>query len=325
MLEDHAGLLDYARSRPMLDIGCGDGDLAFFFESLGFRVTAVDFEPTNFNRMAGVRVLTSALHSSVDVQSLDLDGRGAISGGPFGMCFLLGVLYHVKNPFHLLESMARDAEYCLLTTRVARKTPRGTNVGEDAVAYLVDSEELNVDRTNFWVFSPEGLQRIVTRAGWTICRFESSGNPEGSDPVNADRDERAWCLLRSRLRAGCETRLGEGWYELENEAYRWTQPAFSVVVMEPAGRGAELEFRFTSAHAMTLAARTADEELARVEYSHPGEHVFVAPVAEGFAGEVRFTVEPGLMVSGDVRELGVLVTFWRDGAGASASPVEIVY
>ena len=219
MLEDHPGLLDYVRSRPILDVGCGDGDLAFFFESLGFRVTAVDFEPTNFNRMQAVRSLHAALSSKVDVQSVDLDGRDTISCGPFGLCFLLGVLYHVKNPFYLLESIAREAEYCLLTTRVARNTPRGMDMTGDALAYLVDSEELNEDRTNFWVFSPEGLKRIVKRAGWTICGFESSGNPENSDPVHADRDERAWCLLRSRLRTASQTRMGEGWYELENETY----------------------------------------------------------------------------------------------------------
>ena len=123
MLHDRPGLLQHARRLPMLDIGSGDGDLAFFFESLGFRVTAVDFEPTNFNRMQGVRALKSALGSNVDVHSVDLDGRGATAGGPFGLCFLLGVLYHVKNPFYLLESVAHEAEYCLLSTRVARRTP----------------------------------------------------------------------------------------------------------------------------------------------------------------------------------------------------------
>ena len=97
------------------------------------------------------------------------------------------------------------------------------------------------------------------------------------------------------------------------------------MVTEPAGFGAKLEFRFTSAHPMTLAAFAEGLELARVDYAGPGEHVFVAPVAEGFAGEVRFTVEPGLQAAGDVRDLGVLVTLWRDGAGASGSPVEIVY
>jgi SAM-dependent methyltransferase len=325
MIDDRPGLLEHARRLPMVDIGSGDGDLSFLFESLGYRVTAVDFEPTNFNRMQGVRALKSGLGSNVDVQSVDLDGRGSIAGGPFGLGFLLGVLYHVKNPFYLLESVARQAEYCLLSTRIARRTPGGTDMSQDALAYLVDAEELNRDRTNFWVFSPEGLKRIVRRAGWNICRFESSGDFSASDPVNADRDERGWCLLRSRLCAGSQAGLGYGWYELEQETYRWTQPSFSVIVTEPAGFGAKLEFRFTSAHAMTLAASAGGIALTRVEYPIPGEHVYVAPVAEGFSGEARFTVEPGLKAAGDARDLGVLVTFWRDGIGTSGAPVDVVY
>src|SRR5258708_28871385 len=30
---------------PILDIGCGDGDLSFFLESLGYRVCAIDTPP----------------------------------------------------------------------------------------------------------------------------------------------------------------------------------------------------------------------------------------------------------------------------------------
>src|SRR5690348_16211674 len=39
---------------PILDIGCGDGVLSFLFESLGFRVCAVDHQAANYNRMCGV-------------------------------------------------------------------------------------------------------------------------------------------------------------------------------------------------------------------------------------------------------------------------------
>src|SRR5450432_1163686 len=42
---------------PILDIGCADGELAFFLESLGCDVTAVDYPTANHNHMAGVRRL----------------------------------------------------------------------------------------------------------------------------------------------------------------------------------------------------------------------------------------------------------------------------
>src|SRR5690242_18917207 len=55
---------------PVLDIGCGDGDLAFFFESMGCRVCAVDHPPSNYNRMQGVDALKTALDSSVRIEAI---------------------------------------------------------------------------------------------------------------------------------------------------------------------------------------------------------------------------------------------------------------
>src|SRR5690349_3955421 len=50
-------LLDLIGDRPVLDVGCGDGHIAFFLESLGCKVIAVDNPRTNFNQMQGVRAL----------------------------------------------------------------------------------------------------------------------------------------------------------------------------------------------------------------------------------------------------------------------------
>jgi tRNA (mo5U34)-methyltransferase len=300
-------LLERMRGLPLLDLGCGDGDLAFYFESLGFSVTAVDHELTNYNQMRGVRALREALGSKIDIQSADLDGRFRISGGPFGLCLLLGLLYHLKNPFYVLEYAAQKARYCVLSTRIARRTPRGTPMAAEALAYLVDSAELNGDPTNFWIFSPEGLKRLATRAGWNVVAFVSSGEVNDSDPVK--RDERAWVLLESRIRHGSRVLLGRGWHDLEEGTHRWTEPEFSVAFSKPPSAGAELRFRFTSMHPMTLSA----EGLPAQEFAQPGEHVYTARVPENFQGELKFRVDPGLRVPGDERHLGVLVSFWREG------------
>jgi SAM-dependent methyltransferase len=320
-------LLEHARRLPILDLGCGDGDLAFLFESLGFAATAVDYELTNFNQMQGIRSLKDALGSQVEIHSVDLDGRVDVPGGPFGLCLLLGLLYHVKNPFYLLEYVAQKADYCLLSTRIARRTPQGTDISGEALAYLVDFEELNRDRTNFWIFSPEGLRRLITRAGWTICQFESTGHTGNSDPTNSDRDERVWYLLRSRKRVGSRAFLDSGWYDLEEGTYRWTEPAFSATLVESARRGAKLEFRFTSAHSMALSVAAGSVELPTLAYSNPGVHVYSAALPEGFSGQLRFGVEPGLRSPGDARDLGVLVSFWREGLETTDDnvPIEIVY
>lgn len=315
------GLIEEVRRLPLLDLGCGDGDLSFLFESLGFRVTAVDHELTSNNQMQGVRALKAALKSSVSLQSADLDGRFHIAGGPFGMALLFGVLYHIKDPFYLLEYTARIARYCLLTTRIAQRTPRGCDIRNESVAYLVDSAELNGDSTNYWIFSEAGLRRLMAKTGWTILRFDSTGCREGSDLTSA-RDERACCLLQSRITNGSRISLGPGWHELENGTFRWTAREFSVNLKESARPGARLAFRFALAPELagtpvTLSATANGIPLASRSYVTAGEHAYEPPLPAALYGtsgiEFRFAVDQGPRPENDQRELGLLVHFWKDG------------
>ena len=86
----------------------------------------------------------------------------------------------------------------MLSTRVARFAgPARTPIGDLPVAYLVAPAETNNDPTNYWMFSPAGLERIVHRAGWSILESMSVGDVEASDPSSPEHDERAFMLLRS--------------------------------------------------------------------------------------------------------------------------------
>ena len=49
-------LLNKIGNDPVLDLGCGDGDVSFFLESLGYRVHALDYPPTNFNKIGRAHV-----------------------------------------------------------------------------------------------------------------------------------------------------------------------------------------------------------------------------------------------------------------------------
>jgi len=310
-------LLDSMRSLPMLDAGCGDGVMSFFFESLGFSVTAVDHELTAHNQMQGVRALKTALASSIDIQSADLDGRFQIRGGPFGISLLLGVLYHLKNPFYALEYLAQKSRFCILSTRIARRTPRGAAMQDEALAYLVDAQELNRDLTNYWILSPAALQRMATRAGWNVKSFETSGVKD-SDPVSSD--ERAWCLLESRVRPERNVRLGEGWYDLEAGTYRWTEASFSIFLLNVTS--GSVRFRFTSLHALTLSCAG----LPSMDYPVPGEHIYSGALPPDFTGELKFTIDPPLQPPADPRTLGVLVSFWREGIETSDDnlPLDVI-
>src|SRR5271170_3247238 len=51
----HEYVMQSAREEGILDLGCGDGDLAFFLESQGYQVTCVDHPASNQNNMQGLR------------------------------------------------------------------------------------------------------------------------------------------------------------------------------------------------------------------------------------------------------------------------------
>ena len=179
------------------DIGAADGDIAFFLEKLGLSVDVVDNEGTNFNKLEGARILKKALNSSVTIRSIDLDSRSQLFTERYDVVFLLGVLYHLKNPFSILERLSHVTRYCFLSTRIARQTTDGSPLSKYPLAYLLGPEECNNDSTNFWIFSEEGLKRLIHRTGWNILAFTTIGDTNSSTPADPNHDERAVCVLKS--------------------------------------------------------------------------------------------------------------------------------
>jgi hypothetical protein len=269
--------------------------------------------------MAGVRALKKALDSPLEIRELDLDSQFTLEGR-FGLALFLGALYHLKNPFYVLETLAKHTRYAILTTRVARFTP-GTrmNIREAPLAYLVDGDETNLDGTNYWVFSETGLRRLLARTNWGICRFLTLGNTESSDPASGEGDERAFCLLRSReIRQ--QPHLLAGWHRIEPAGWRWTERRFAVAFHDCRGAVGHLRLNFAipesllqSLGPIRLRAAVEGGELGAVSYQSAGEHLFQAdvpaeilrrdPVVVQF--ELDKAVPPGEV---DKRELGVIAT-----------------
>ena len=180
------------------DIGAADGDLAFFLERQGLSVDVIDNEYTNFNGLEGARTLKEALNSSVAIRSVDLDSQFSLAGQKYDAVFFLGTLYHLKNPFFLLESLARITKYCFVSTRIAKQTADGQSLSPYPVAYLLGPQECNNDDTNFWIFSDQGLKRLIDRTGWNLLSYVTIGDTANSTPADPERDERAFCLLEKR-------------------------------------------------------------------------------------------------------------------------------
>jgi hypothetical protein len=294
---------------PILDIGCGDGDLSFFFESLGWRVCAVDNEQTNFNRMAGANALKIALDSSVRLEAIDLDRAFQLPIRQAGLALFFGILYHLKNPYGMLETLASRARYCLLSTAVTRFAPDRSSVNHLPVAFLAGGEGLRGDGTNYWIFSEAGLRTLLDRTGWEVCDWMIT-KAENSVLWNDQQDERVVCLLRSRLfPAPPCTQLVDGWHLLESGAWRWTERRFSLAV---APGNQRLCLRVTVPEnlspPLTLTARAGGEVLATHNLPSPGQYDCVQQVPAGHEVRVEFEVDRALAGDAtDARERAILV------------------
>jgi tRNA (mo5U34)-methyltransferase len=187
------------RSKHLADIGGADGDLAFFLNSLGYRVDVIDNAPTNYNGLQGVKMLIDRLsvRDSVSLLERDIDEQFTLPSAEYDLVFLLGILYHLKNPYYILEKLSHVTRNLLLSTRVMRFTPDGTGMQGRAVAYLVNPDESNNDATNYWIFTDFALRRLVARCGWHVTWATTVGDTATSNPADANRDERAFMLLRS--------------------------------------------------------------------------------------------------------------------------------
>lgn len=317
-------LLDDPGDRCILDIGSADGHLAFFLESLGFRVKAIDHPETNYNRMCGIRQLKETLGSRIEIISQDIDSQFELPEGQFDIAFFLGILYHLKNPYYVLDLLSHRARFCFLSTRVTRFTPGGMEIRSTPLAYLVDSDELNLDATNFWIFSEAGLKRLLRRTGWEICNYGTTGDTQTSNPRTEENDERAFCLLRSRhlTDPGLTASLLNGWHGLEEGKWRWTERRFSVELTVPdlASGAVLLELRFVYPECVKprngplgLRASLDGFALAEAQYSTTGEHLYRATVPsarlQARTAIVEFELDHALPPDAtDLRERGIIVS-----------------
>jgi len=140
--ESHANLLESVQGQPLADIGAADGDLAYFFERQGFDVDVLDWPATNWNGLRGARRLHELLGSSIGIHEVDLDSQFDLPRQRYGLVFLLGILYHLKNPFYVLETLAKHTRYCILSTRIARHRRWRGGIGARAAGLPAGSHRM---------------------------------------------------------------------------------------------------------------------------------------------------------------------------------------
>ena len=309
----HRGLLD--GSGRVLDMGSQDGELAFFLESLGYRVVAADHPAYNHNGMRGIRALKAALGSQIEIHEIDVDRPFTLPHDTYDLVIFLGILYHLRNPFYVLEELSRRTTHCLLSTRVARRLADGTpRPAGAALAYLLGEDELNRDNSNYFIFSEPGLRVMLARSHWEILDYLALGDTSLSDPVHPQHDERAFCLLRSLHERLENLELLAGWHESEETGWRWTAREFAVRVRAAEGARALTmklyvpEDSVRRLGALTLSTSVNGQALEDAVLEAGGLFHYVREFGAAGELEIRFRLDKALPPDDDdERERGIIV------------------
>lgn len=266
-------------SGRMLDVGCGDGDLGFYYSARGHAVDMMDFPETNQNQMQMVRQLATQLSGGHTVSSVDLD-RGLPTLDEFyTLAVTLGLIYHLKNPFLLMSDLATVSNYAVVSTRIVD----GAMLPEEqAAAYLVSDQQLGEDNTNFWLFNAAGFGRLAQRSGWNILSRIRFGDLKRGDA--SKHDAREALLLASRYSVFPGVRVSSGLNRVEYGSYRWTRDRFTLELdatdkplnvryFLPEGWLDSHKLRaFAGGEELELSVQLSSSEcLARI--SHPAKHL----------------------------------------------------
>jgi tRNA (mo5U34)-methyltransferase len=324
------------QSGPVIDLGCGDGDIPLFFANLGCDVAAADNPPNNHNWMTGVRALRERLNLPMQIFEVNADTATELPGGPYGLAISLGVLYHLKNPYQALETLAKQARYCMLSSRVADVTKSGVPIKDEPLAYLLDHRETNNDPTNQWIFSPAGLERLAKRCGWRIIDRLRAGCTEYSNPTDQDKDARMFVFMQSqRLSAPATIRLLDGWTDQTSFQWAWTLKRFSFeVTLLDSLRPPKFWLQFNvpddmaAASPVQLSCTINGEPVTTQTYSGPSEHIFEADLPSSVDCtkpiHFEFAVHHSFKCS-DPRDLGVVMPFTGAIRGTSSKIHFLLY
>jgi hypothetical protein len=184
--------LERLPSRTMIDIGCANGELGLAFEEAGFSVALLD--RSHVAEAAGSTVRQHApLVASIIARNIGsravifdediddgfdprrvLDGFSRTVGADppferFGIGVMVGVLYHLRNPYSAIEKLRSLCDHLIVGTWVADCMPdRRRIIGDDQLVYLLRDRQLAEDPSNYWIFTRRSFHVLVERCGWRI-------------------------------------------------------------------------------------------------------------------------------------------------------------
>ncbi len=157
--------------KTVLDVGAWDGFFSFEAERRGAaRVLALDsvawqepaWGPRGWGTKAGFELARRALGSQVEDLTIDFDEISPATVGQFDVVLFLGVLYHMKNPWQILEQMRSVCrELLILETHVdLLDLPR-------AAMAIYPENELAADESNWCGPNLRALSGMLKASGFS--------------------------------------------------------------------------------------------------------------------------------------------------------------
>jgi tRNA (mo5U34)-methyltransferase len=154
----------------VLDVGAWDGFFSFEAERRGAeRVVAVDgpawrepaWGPGGFGTKAGFELARRALRSAVEDREIDLEEISVETLGRFDVVLFLGVLYHLKHPWPVLERVASVCDGLLILETHADLL----DLRRPAMA-LYPGAEVAGDASNWWGPNVAALRAMLREEGF---------------------------------------------------------------------------------------------------------------------------------------------------------------
>ena len=221
--EAAAARLDAMPNRTMIDVGCANGELGFAFEDAGFSVALLD--KSHVAEQAGSLVIQNApLVASIVARNKGsravifdedvddgFDPRRVVEGFArarpadprFELGVMVGVLYHLKNPYAVIEKLGQLCDHLIVGTWVADCLPdRRRMIEDEQLVFLLESCQLADDPTNYWIFTRRSFRVLVERCGWQVLAEHTTTNPPSEAGRNRERGSPLDRWLPGRARRG---------------------------------------------------------------------------------------------------------------------------
>jgi len=161
-LWDHFGFPADFSGKTVLDVGCNSGFFSLVAKLRGAKqVMGVD---RRIDRIDQARLMREITGIDVDFQvgaGQDLD-EGV---GPFDFTINTGVMYHLQDPMHFLAHIARMTREAMFVESELLIDPRCAEH-----AWFIEKTYAG-DPSNWWIFGPECLGRMLRTAGFRRVDF----------------------------------------------------------------------------------------------------------------------------------------------------------